>query len=57
MASSRCRARMWGMAGVDFKALREAELLGRGHHGPNDPRERGPGPAVTLLQLKEEAGK
>ena len=42
---------MWGMAGVDFKALREAELLGRGHHGPNDPRERGPGPAVTLLQL------
>ena len=42
---------MWGMVGVDFKALREAELLGRGHHGPNDPRERGPGPAVTLLQL------
>ena len=42
---------MWGMAGVDFKALREAELLGRGHHGPNDRRERGPGPAGTLLQL------
>ena len=48
---------MWGMAGVDFKALREAELLGRGHHRPNDPRERGPGPAVTLLQQKEETGK
>ena len=35
---------MWGMAGMDFKALREAELLGRGHRGPNDRRERGPDP-------------
>ena len=29
---------------MDFKALRKAELLGRGHHGPNDPRERGTRP-------------
>ena len=40
------------MAEVDFKALREAELLDRGHHGLNDPREREPGPAVTLLQRR-----
>ena len=44
------------MAGMDFKALREAELLGRGHHGPNDPRERGPGPAVTYSSHKKKQG-
>ena len=45
------------MVGVDFKALRKAELLDRGHHDPNDPRECEPGPAVSLLQLQEETGK
>ena len=34
---------------MDFKALRKAELLGRGHHGLNDPEnaDQAPQPLRT----------
>ena len=44
---------MWGMAGVDVKTLQK-QLLGRGHHGSNDPRERGPSQSLCSSHKKKQ---